>query len=156
MIVVDIPGHGRLELMHLVLDYNGTLAADGVLLEGVTDLLRELATRLTIHVITADTFGQAVTALAGMPVSLVIAPAHDQDLAKLDYVTALGVDHVVAIGNGRNDRRMLGAAALGVAVVQREGAATETLRNSDIVCTSILDALGLLRDPRRLVATLRC
>jgi soluble P-type ATPase len=50
---------------------------------------------------------------------------------------------------------MLEAAALGIAVVQREGAAVATVGNADIVCTSILDALALLRHTRRLVATLR-
>ena len=155
MIIVDIPGYRRLELSHLVIDYNGTLAADGVLLAGVADTLGALATELAIHVITADTFGLAVASLAGLPVSVALMPPHGQEIAKLDYVTALGLEHVVAIGNGRNDRTMLEAAALGIAVVQREGAAAEAMRGSDLVCTSILDALGLLREPRRLVATLR-
>ena len=67
----------------------------------------------------------------------------------------LNPQRVVAIGNGRNDRLMLEAAGLGIALIQAEGAASETLRRADVVCTSILDALGLLRDPRRLIATLR-
>ena len=36
MIDVAIPGFGRLALEHLVCDYNGTLARDGVLLDGVS------------------------------------------------------------------------------------------------------------------------
>ena len=155
MIVIDIPGHGRLDLAHLVLDYNGTLAADGVLLDGVADALCAIAVHLTVHVITADTFGLAAEGLAGLPVTLVIAAADGQDLAKLEYVTDLGAARVAAIGNGRNDRRMLKAASLGIALVQREGAAVETLLNADVACTGILDALDLLRQPRRLVATLR-
>ena len=59
------------------------------------------------------------------------------------------------MGNGRNDRLMLDEAALGVVVVQREGAAVETLLAADVVCQSIVDALDLLLNPLRLKATLR-
>ncbi len=62
---------------------------------------------------------------------------------------------VVAIGNGRNDRMMLDAAALGIAVCGAEGAAAETLEAADIVVGRIVDALDLLLHPKRLVATLR-
>ena len=34
MIDIEIPGFGRLQLAHLVLDYNGTLAIDGEPFEG--------------------------------------------------------------------------------------------------------------------------
>jgi soluble P-type ATPase len=155
MIAVDVPGHRFLELEHLVLDYNGTLAVDGDLLPGVGDLLRELAKDLRIHVITADTFGKAAAGLAGLPVSRVITPHRDQDTAKLDYVVGLGKHAVVAIGNGRNDRRMVEAAALGIAIIQPEGASVETLLKADVACTCILDALELLQFPKRLIATLR-
>ena len=50
---------------------------------------------------------------------------------------------------------MLKAAALGIALVQQEGGAVETLFSADIVSTSILDALDLFSHPQRLVATLR-
>jgi len=155
MITIDIPGHRRLELSHLVLDYNGTLAVDGKMLPGVALAIGALADKLTIHVVTADTFGVATANLEGLPVSLVIAPPEGQDMIKLNYVTALGTERVVAIGNGRNDRRMVEVASLGIAVIQREGAAAETLLRTDVVCTSILDALDLLREPKRLIATLR-
>ena len=62
---------------------------------------------------------------------------------------------VVAIGNGRNDRMMLAAAAIGIALVQAEGAAGQAVLCADVVATGILDALGLLEHPQRLVATLR-
>jgi soluble P-type ATPase len=61
---------------------------------------------------------------------------------------------VVAIGNGRNDRKML-EAALGIALVQVEGGAVATLVSADVLALNILDALDLLRNPKRLVATLR-
>jgi P-type E1-E2 ATPase len=155
MISIDIPGFRHLELAHLVLDYNGTLAVDGKLLPGVAEALSKLAPDIRIHVITADTFGLAKEQLAGLPVSITIAPTEAQSEAKHQLVCELGADRVAAIGNGRNDRKMLDAAVLGIAVIQREGGAAETIANADIVSLDVLDALELLRNPRRLVATLR-
>ena len=155
MIAVAIPGFGSLELRHLVLDYNGTLAVDGALVAGVRDALSALAEELEVHVITADTFGRAGIELRGLPVNLTIVPESGQAEAKLAHVERLGAQSVFAIGNGRNDRMMLAAAAVGVAIVQGEGAAAEAIASADVVAKSITDALDLLREPKRLVATLR-
>ena len=58
MIELNIPGRGNLRLSHLVLDVNGTLAKDGRLLEKVPRPLAALRDRLTIHLLTADTYGR--------------------------------------------------------------------------------------------------
>ena len=50
---------------------------------------------------------------------------------------------------------MLKEAAMGIAVVLKEGTAVSTLISADVVCTSIVDALELLMNPMRLTATLR-
>lgn len=155
MIEVEIPGYQTLRLEHLVLDYNGTLAVDGGLIAGVKQVLDRLADQLDVHVITADTFGQAGEQLSGMRCSFSILPPGDQVEAKRAYVQGLGARRTVAIGNGRNDRMMLQEAALGIAVVQGEGAAVETVLAADVVCPGILSALGLLDHPLRLKATLR-
>jgi len=155
MIRIPIPGFGALALERLVLDYNGTLAVDGKLANGVSERLRALSARLDIHVVTADTFGRARDALAGLPCELRVLPKPRQDAAKLAYVRRLGARRCACIGNGRNDRLMLRAAALGIAVLLREGAAAEALRAADVVCLDIGDALDLLVHPLRLVATLR-
>ncbi len=155
MIALTIPGFGALELRHLVVDYNGTLAVDGKLIPGVRDALAALAERLEVHVITADTFGLAGIELAGLPVNLTIISEAQQAEAKLAHIEHLGPAAVFAIGNGRNDRKMLESAAVGVALVQAEGAAAETVAAADVVAASVLDALDLLRHPKRLIATLR-
>ncbi len=155
MFAVAIPGFRQLELAHLVLDFNGTLAIDGRLIPGVREALRDLADRVEIHVVTADTRGCAGSELSGLPVKMTIIPLESQAEAKLAYVQELGADRVCAIGNGRNDRKMLAAAAVGVALIQREGAAGEALACAAIVATDVLDALDLLRYPTRLIATLR-
>jgi soluble P-type ATPase len=155
VIEIEIPGFGALQLAHLVLDYNGTLAVNGDLIEGVKSRLSELAGSLDIHVVTADTFGKAAPALDGMDGRLVILPPGNQAVTKADYVRQLGRPATVAIGNGRNDRLMLEQAALGIAVLGEEGAATATLMAADILVRDVFSALELLRNPRRLVATLR-
>jgi P-type E1-E2 ATPase len=155
MISIDIPGFGKLELSHLVLDYNGTLALDGRLLPGVAEALSGLAPSISIHVVTADTFGLAKAQLAELPIKLTITPVEEQAEAKLRFVSELGANTVVAIGNGRNDHKMLAAAALGIALVQREGGAAEAVASADVISTSILDAIELLQNSKRLVATLR-
>ena len=61
----------------------------------------------------------------------------------------------VCIGNGRNDSLMLKEAALGICLIQAEGANVVSLLNADIACKSAKDALELLLNPKRLIATLR-
>lgn len=155
MLDIAIPGAATLTLAHLVADFNGTLAIDGALVPGVADVLRALAGRLTIHVITADTFGTAREALRDLPVHLVILQPERQGEAKRLHVERLGAAQCVAIGNGRNDRLLLESAALGIVVVQREGAAVQTLLAAEVVAPDIVAALGLLLHPSRLIATLR-
>ncbi len=155
MIKISIPGHKNLNIKHLVLDYNGTLACDGDLLPDVKRLLKILSDKLQIHVLTADTFGKVKAGLKGIPCQLSILPKEHQNKSKLKYIKKLYPDHTVCIGNGRNDQLMLKKASLGIAVIQEEGAAKSTLFSTDIVCTSIISALSLLTNPMRIVATLR-
>ncbi len=155
MLTVLIPGGEALALEHLVLDFNGTLAVEGVLIPGVAERLRLLADRIQVHVLTADTFGAARTALAGLPCTLVVVPPGGQDTAKLDYVNSLDAAKTVCVGNGRVDTLMLRSAALGIAVIEGEGAATEAIMAADVVTLGILPALDVLLNPLRLVATLR-
>jgi soluble P-type ATPase len=155
MLAVDIPGFGNLALACVVLDYNGTLALDGVLAAPVRERVAALARKLEVHVITADTFGKAADELARLPCTLQVLPADDQDTAKLMYVRNLGPSRTVAIGNGRNDRAMLRAAALGIAVIGAEGLAVDALTAANVVVRNVVDALDLMDNPLRLTATLR-
>jgi P-type E1-E2 ATPase len=155
MLAIDIPGFGALRLEHLVSDYTGTLSADGELLPGVRELLNAVAAKLQVHVLTADTFGKARAELEGIHCKVRIFEGGGEDVQKEEYVRALGAERVVALGNGNNDRRMLKAARLGIAVCQTEGCSIGALNAADIVVTSPIDALGLLLHPGRLKATLR-
>jgi soluble P-type ATPase len=155
MIAIDIPGFGHIELKHLVLDFNGTIAFDGVLLPGVVDLIIGLSQQLEVHVLTADTTGTCATAVAGLPLTVSILAARPEDEAKLAYVTNLGAGSCACVGNGGNDRLMLQSCGLGIAVIGPECAAAKTLAAADIIAPSILHALDLLLHPVRLLATLR-
>lgn len=155
MLHIDIPNGPTFALRHLVLDYNGTLAVDGTLLPGVAEGISEIARQLEVHILTADTHGTVATQARDLPCRIHIIDTSPQDLAKLAYVRSLDPATVVCIGNGRNDRLMLKEAALGIALIQQEGASVETLLNADVVCTSILDAFDLFRKDGRLKATLR-
>ena len=155
MIAIEIPGSINLQISHLVLDYNGTLALDGELLDGVAARMKRLAAHVQVHVITADTHSTVKMKLAGLPCLLHIIGQTDQDRQKDAYVRSLGAEKVAAIGNGRNDGLMLKNAALGCALVQEEGASVAAILLADIVCTDILDAFDLLRTPSRIKATLR-
>lgn len=155
MIEIDIPGHRLLQLHHMVLDYNGTLACDGELIEGVRPVLIRLAEKLDVHVLTADTFGKARQGLEGIPCTLSTISGDLQEQGKRRYIESLGCDETVCIGNGRNDHLMLKDSALGIAVILAEGASMETVAVADVVCTNIISALELLLHPLRLVATLR-
>lgn len=155
MIEVEIPGWGEIALKYLVLDYNGTLAVDGRIIDGVKERLTALAQELEIHVLTADTFGKARAGLKGVPCQLSILPPGGQDSGKRDFVRNLGSAHTVSVGNGRNDGLMLKESALGIAVILGEGAAMETVACGDVIFSDILAALEILDHPLRLTATLR-
>ena len=155
MIEVPVPHADSLRIEHLVADFNGTLALDGHLLPGVAQRLDTLAGRLTIHVVTADTLGLAAQALTGLPVRLTVLPPGPHAPAKQRYVRDLDATRCAAIGNGANDELLLAAAALGIAVIQGEGAALKALLAADVVAPDVASALDLLLHPARLTATLR-
>ena len=155
MISIDIPVFGHLSLQYLVLDFNGTLAFDGVLLPGVVDRLIGLSQQLDVHVLTANTTGTCAAALAGLPLTATVIGQGSQDEAKLAYVSDLGAGACACIGNGANDRLMLQACALGIAVIGPECAVGKTLAAADIIAPGITEALDMLLHPVRLLATLR-
>lgn len=155
MVEIDIPGFGAVRLQHLVSDFTGTLSVDGRLLPGVEERLNRIAEFLGIHVLTADTFGSARAELKGVRCGLHVLEGDRHDIQKEAYVNALSAGSVIAFGNGSNDRKMLRASRVGVAVCLAEGCATDAAMSADILVTSITDGLDLLLNPMRCKATLR-
>ncbi len=155
MVGIDVPGWKRVELEHLVLDVNGTIASGGRIIPGVREVLAALSEHLCIHAITADTHGTAAMLGEQLAVRVHVIARGQEAEQKLAFIEWLGASSVVAVGNGANDRLMLERAAVGICVIGAEGAATRALMAADVVVTDILDGLALLTEPARLAATLR-
>ncbi len=155
MIELCIPGRAELILEHLVLDVNGTLAVDGILISGVAKRIGSLRDRLKVHLLTADTHGRQVEIDHLLNLQAVhILPGKESE-QKADYVRQLGADRVAAIGQGANDAGMLQAAALGICVMSVEGLSVDSINAADLITPDILSALELFEKPLRLIASLR-
>ncbi|WP_321493836.1 ATPase P [uncultured Desulfobacter sp.] len=155
MIRIEIPGTGPVDIQNVMFDYNGTIATDGRLFDGVGPAMNRLAGQLDFHVVTADTFGSVRTQLEGVKAKVVLISNQDQDRKKLDVLNRMGADATMAVGNGVNDALMLKHAKLGVAVVGDEGMALQALMAADVMVRNVLDVFAFFENPRRLVATLR-
>jgi len=155
MIQINIPGLGDYVLAHLVMDVNGTLAVDGQLIRGVADKITLVGHQLTVHLLTADTHGRQAVIDEQLGLTAVRIQPGSEASQKAEYIRKLGSDSVVAIGQGANDADMLAAAKLGICVMSAEGVAKDTLLASDLVTPTILSALELLENPKRIVASLR-
>ncbi|PHO11127.1 ATPase P [Malaciobacter canalis] len=152
---VNIPGKQEIEIKNIVFDYNGTIAIDGKLIDGVKENINELSNDFNFFVITADTYGSVEQELKSVNCKIIKIEKSSQDISKEKFIKELGSNTALCVGNGRNDKLMLKEAILGIAILQDEGICTQTLLNSDILVKSILDVFGFLNDKNRLIATLR-
>jgi soluble P-type ATPase len=84
-----------------------------------------------------------------------ILNGENHDVQKEEYVNKIGAESVAALGNGKNDRKMLKAAKIGIAVTEGEGCAVDAIMAADIHVRSALDVLDLLLNTKRRKATLR-
>jgi P-type E1-E2 ATPase len=155
MIELQIPGRGIVRLEYAVFDVNGTLAVDGVLLKGIEARIALLRGKLEVRLITADTHGRQSEIDKKLKFKADRLEHGDERQQKANYIWQLGAQQVVAIGNGNNDVEMLKAAEIGIVVIGREGAAREAIQAADVVVFDVLDAIDLLLNPKRLIATLR-
>ena len=155
MIKIAIPEYKTLNIDTIFLDFNGTIAVDGVIPECVKERLRILANDYRIYVLTADTHGNAKEQCEDIPVILHTFPTGNARDYKKEILKSMGSKHSVAIGNGRNDELMLKEAALGIAVMDREGMSAGLFRTADLCVRSMQDALDLLIYPGRIIAGLR-
>jgi len=152
---INIPNYKKLVIKNIVLDYNGTIAKDGVLKKSIKKLLPLLLKEYSLHIITADTFGSVKKEVVDFDVRVKVLKSENHTEEKAAYIKKLGKKSCVAIGNGNNDALMLKNAGLAIAIIGDEGCATPTLMQSDLVCKSIGDALELFVNKKRLIATLR-
>ena len=154
MLTIKIPGREEMTLSHLILDYNGTIAEDGLIIESIRPRLAQLCEKLSIYVITADTHGTAAQRCEGLPLQVLTFPTTQVGQIKADEARKLS-GGVVTIGNGFNDIQMSDAADLSICVMGAEGCCSALIAHTDVTVTSIEAALDLLLIPGRLRATLR-
>ncbi len=155
-IKIDIEDFGEFSIEYLVMDLNGTIATQGKIDPSIIPLIIQLKSKLEIYLLSSDTFGTGtkIAGELGIHLHLVKNKINGAE-EKANFVQKLGNEHVVAIGNGRNDYKMLKNAKIGIAILGAEGAAREAILNADIIVTSACDALNLLLYPQTMRATLR-
>lgn len=154
MIRIDVPGFDSMEIEHVLLDYNGTIAKDGELLEGAADAIRALCEQAHVAVLTADTYGTVHVQCEPLGVEVLTFPREGAAAFKETYVAQLA-GKVACLGNGRNDIGMFDRATLSIAVMDAEGVFAGLLPHADIVVRSAAEGLQLLLNVDRVRATLR-
>ena len=155
MLKINIPGWKQIELENLILDFNGTMAVDGIMMPSVIPRLHELAKLLNIYIISADTFGTVEEQCKDLPVKVHRITPDNQKEQKGEFVRRLGGDRCCSIGNGEVDAYMLKESILSVCVMGNEACATGAFMNSQMCVSDGEHALDLLLKPGRIVATLR-
>ncbi|WP_432405230.1 HAD family hydrolase [Wukongibacter sp. M2B1] len=155
MIEINIPSYKKVNIENVVFDYNGTLATDGELIEGIKEKLADISELVNIYVITADTFGTVRGNFRDIEVEVKIISRDNGILDKLNFVKELGCESTIAVGNGNNDELMLKESAIGVCVLGEEGLATKALLSSDIMLRNINDFFDMIINKKRIIASLR-
>lgn len=152
---IKVPGFKEIVAENLIMDYNGTLAKNGKILDGVIDKLRDIKEDLNIYILTADTFGTVHSQFENTNIKIIVVDSEDSSISKRAAVESLGVDNSICIGNGYNDIEMMQVATLSIGIAQEEGMSGKLFLYSDMVFVSILDALDSIINPDRIIATLR-
>ncbi len=150
---ISIPGHEPFAIETIILDLNGTLTIDGVVIEGVREriaAIREQGMRLFLF--TGDTNGNAAEIARELQLEMRVTK---DSAAKAEEAKKLNPETAATIGNGRIDLELFKTVRLRILTLQAEGVHPHTLLASDIIVPSINDALDLFLKPKRLVATLR-
>lgn len=140
-----------LDLKYLILDYNGTIACGGKLLN-LKSYFKALSKEYKIYILTGNTFSDLKDLNTLEGVEVVVTP---DGLSKQAFVNELGPTNCITVGNGNIDVLMFQASALAIAVIGCEGCASKALLNSDLITHSIEDAFSILLEPKKLQATLR-
>ena len=108
MIRIDVPGREIIEIEHVVLDYNGTIAFDGQIIEGAARRIRELCRSARVYVLTADTYGTVRAQCDGLGVEIKTFPRANASECKEEIVRALGGKVADALGEDREAAGMCG------------------------------------------------
>lgn len=155
MIEMNIPGRGIFRIEYVVCDVNGTLAVDGILLPGMISAIHKIKDRVKVYLITANTHGNQEKISHDLGIDAIIIEKGNESVQKKEFLKNLGSEKVIAVGQGSNDAEMIREAGIGICVFSEEGTSIEALLSADIVVNNGLDAISLIQNPMRMVATLR-
>jgi len=154
MITIQRPGQPPIDIEHLLIDYEGTLASDGRVHPKAKDKINLLAKRISVYILTKGEREKIEEKLRKLKAEILFFTEGDASREKLDLLRKLGPERTVAIGNGVDDAPMLEEAGFSICVIGREGASGETLKRADLVVTDILNGLDFLLKPLRQKGTL--
>jgi soluble P-type ATPase len=154
VITIEIPGKDSITIEHVVFDYNGTIAVDGILETEVIPRLQELKKFATVRILTADTYGTVRKQCEPFGIEVETFKGANVAQCKEEIVKKLN-GNVCCIGNGFNDRKMFEVADLRIAVMGKEGMYPGLLEVCDILVGSPVEAVELLLRTDRVKATLR-
>ena len=154
MIITHHHGDEERMIETIVIDFNGTLAVDGVLVPGIKTKLKLLSKMVKVVVLTGDTYGTASEQMEGSGVEIHSFTSGNAGRMKEIFIKGLNPERTAAIGNGYNDQMMSEVAGLAIAVIGDEGCYGKLLGNADIVVVDIHKALDLFLHPKRIKATL--
>jgi soluble P-type ATPase len=154
MITLQRPGQTPLEIEYLLIDYEGTLAADGRVHPKAKDKVNLLAKRISVYILAKTGQVKVEETLRKVKAEILFFTEGEASGEKLDFLRRLGPEKTVAIGNGVDNVLILEEAGFSICVIGRAGASGETLKRADMVFTDILDALDFLLKPLRQKTTL--
>jgi len=149
--IIEIPNVDTFNIKNILLDYNGTIAESGQILE-IDSYLQSLSKNYNVYIVSGDTFGNVKAVMKDHDVTCIITHNAQEKLA---FLNRLGPQETIAIGNGSIDAQMLYAAAIGIVVLGQEGCSMKALMNGDILVKSISDAFDMILQPLKLIATLK-
>jgi soluble P-type ATPase len=119
-------GIDGIELDTIILDLNGTIAVNGVLVDGLKDRLNQLKNLgFKIYLFTGDQRGNARDLARDTGIEVQIATSAEE---KESLTQKLDVDKTVAIGNARIDIGTFKHTKLRIATLQAEGMLHSTLK----------------------------
>ncbi len=153
MIAIQRPGQAPLEADFLLIGFEGTLATDRRTHPKAKDKINLLSKRLKIYVLTTSERAVVEEALRRVKAEVIFMTEGGASETKLGLLRQLGKDRAVALGSGLSDVSILKESALGICVLNREGATTEAVAGADLVMLNVLDALDFLLKPLRQKAT---
>ncbi len=147
-----IPGVRTFNIKNIFIDYNGTIACDGVLHKGLIKQLELLALEFNVFILTGDTFGTVQDTFNNTAIEVILAYTA---LDKLMAVKKRHPDDSIAIGNGSIDYKMFDAVGISFCVVGREGASYKAISHADIIVTEFEHVLEMIKQPKKIIATLK-